>query len=170
MDIIPIEIVHHIISYIDNIDIRRSFGIYSKIDLSKHCDIPFGYKRIRPYNRELTCDNTEFDEYGEPAQHVSRYWSYSRDIYVYLHNLFDSDERSLARINNDSYEVLLSEGRRGPDKFTKFLGVINRYVPVDYFEKGEPWSSKFMWKQIYVQYEQPYVYSKPYRRLGSRVL
>lgn len=162
---LPVEVVYYIIGYIDNIDIRRAFGLYSKIDTSKHRNIPFGYKRIRPYNRELTCFNTEFDEYGEPPQHVSRYWSYSRDIYVYLHNLFDSEERSLARINNDSYEVLLSEVKRGPDKFTRFLGTINRYVPVDYFEKGEPWSSEFVWKQIYVQYERPYLYRRPNGRL-----
>jgi hypothetical protein len=155
---LPMEVVHYIVSYIDNIDVRRSFGIYSKIDLSKHRDISFGYKRIRPYNRELTYLNIEFDEYGEPPQHVSRYWSYSRDIYVYLHNLFDSEERSRARINNDSYEVLLSEVKRGSEKFTKFQGTIQRYVPVDYFEKGEPWSDEFVWKQIYVHYERPYVH------------
>lgn len=164
---LPVEVVYHIISYIDNIDIRRAFGQYSKIDLSKHRDIPFGYKRIRPYNRELICFNTEFDEYGEPAQHISRYWSYSTDIYVYLHNLFDSEERVQRRINNDFYEVLLSEVTHGSDKFTKFLGTIHRYVPIDYFKKGEPWSSEFVWKQIYVQYERPYVYRRPNGRLVS---
>ena len=153
---IPVEIVRHIISYVDNIDIRRSFGQYSKIDVSKHRDIPFGYKQIRPYNRD-PCPwlNTEYDEDGNPPQHISTQWSFNSDIYVYLHNLFDSEERQQNKIKNDFYEILLSEIQVGSVSYMKYYGTIHRYLPIDYFENGEPRFQRFAWKQIYVQYQRP---------------
>jgi hypothetical protein len=163
---LPIEIVYHIIGYIDNIDIRRAFGLYSKIDLTKHRDISFGYKMIRPYNREpMPWLNTEYDEDGNPPQHISTQWSFNVDIYVYLHNLFDSEERKQKKIKNDFYEILLSEVKRSGRDYTTYSGTINRYVPVNHFRIVEPGSQRFVWKQIYVHYERPYLHRISNKRL-----
>ena len=157
----PIDIFYHIISYVNNIDIRRAFGIYSKINLSSYKDIKFVYKKIRPFNREPTpWTNTEFDENGQPPQHISTKWLFNADIYVYLHNLFDSEEREQNKIKNDYYEILLSEVDQVDNKYTSFCGTICRYVPVNYYRENEPGSTRFYWKKIYVQYERPYLHRK----------
>jgi len=159
MESCPVDIFKHIISYIYDIDIRRAFGIYAKLDLSKWKSIKFGYKRIYPFNRHPSpWLNTEFDEDGEPPQHISSQWLFNVDVYIYLHNLFDSEERVKNRIKNDFYEILLSEVKHGSDDFTKVIGIIHRYVPINHYMLIEPGSQRFYWKKIYVLYEIPHLH------------
>jgi len=154
---LPIELVRHIISYVNDIDIRRAFHVYSKINTSAWKDIHFEYKRILPYNR-ITSPllNTDFDEDGNPPQHISTCWLFNVDVYIYLHNLFDSEERTKNKINNDSYEVLISKTNQG----LKYYAVMNRYVPINHFQEHEPNSERFIWKKIYTIYERPYAHKK----------
>ena len=47
---LPIEIVLYIIEFISDIDIRRSFGIYNRIDMKKYCHLNIGYNTMEVYS------------------------------------------------------------------------------------------------------------------------
>jgi len=75
---IPEELIRYIIEYIDDIDIRREFNVYNRIDMSKY-RLPIGCTFI----------------------HVNAPTKY----YYNIPNLYDFEERKEKKVVNDFIEV-----------------------------------------------------------------
>ena len=81
MSNLPFEIIRYIFEYIDDIDIRRAFGMYGRINMLDH-QLPIGCTKIH--------QNTP-DKY-----------------FFHIPNLHSFEERTLKRVIDDFVEVRMS--------------------------------------------------------------
>ena len=83
---IPLEIFYEIIGYVDNIDIRRNFGMYTKLDLSKYACLEYVTRYVAP-EYIIWTKNSDYKKYN-------------------MRNLYDFPERyTQPNINKDSLDV-----------------------------------------------------------------
>lgn len=86
MSNIPLEIFYEIIGYVDNIDIRRNFSMYTKLDLSKYTCLENVTRTIAP-EYIIWTKNSDYKRYN-------------------MRNLYDFPERyTQPNINKDSLDV-----------------------------------------------------------------
>lgn len=79
--ILPIDIIRYIIEFMEfDIDIRRCFNIYSKIDISRYENLGLG------------CTNIVYNNFK---------------LYITLPNLYINDNRNVFNIRNDFIEVTI---------------------------------------------------------------
>ena len=79
------DVFYYILDYVDNVDIRRSFGIYCKINMNKYTCLDYITRIKAP----------EYKYWGN-------YTNYAR---YNLRNLYDVSGRELQCINNDMIEM-----------------------------------------------------------------
>jgi len=88
MSNVPLEIVYYILDYVADLDIRRSFGIYRKINMNKYQILTYVTRTLAP-------------EYVN-WRHSTNYFRYN------LRNKWNVPGRELQIVNNDNIDVQIS--------------------------------------------------------------
>lgn len=133
---LPYDIQWNIVKYIEDIDIRRKFNIYEKIDFKK-------YKIINTIIRKKTSGNGNYIRYNFEANNIDTIYRYHNvDGFITICNDLVDIEIEITEIQVN-FKLYVYKLKKKP-----FLGYKNIN---DIYYKG-PLENEYYWQNINIEY------------------
>jgi len=111
--ILPLDVIRHVVGYSEDIDVRREYGIFSRINMKKYENLKAGCVKIDVKNEHL--------------------------VRITQHNLYGAVRRKTEKIQDDYWDVQITE--RG--NTISFYIIKHQYLPCKYYKGRYEYSTKF---------------------------
>jgi len=129
---LPLDVVFYIIEFIDDPDIRRAFGIYNKLTMSKYNHMNIGYKSTEIYSHNCLRRNL-YNDYDFPEREQLNIC----DDYIGYLYLDDYSVKSIFRLKPVSKDKSTAKSIESIN-YSEYKGTLTEYYWDFLHIQGEP--------------------------------